>query len=121
MRAKTKQLAVLLLLPLAMPTAAAAAEIYGRIYRGSSPTDRTPLPAGIRVTLSTTPQTAYTTTTRANGAYSLSVSEQGKFRLAVQYGNQTPSLFVTSSNNPAEYNLRLQQQEGRWVIVQDPR
>jgi hypothetical protein len=100
-----------LLLTLALvPGAATAGEIYGTVKENGQPVKE-----GIRVTVACGAKPA-TADTDKNGAYRLFAAEEGKCRLTVNVGGESPSVEIHSYADSARYNLVLERKDGKYTL-----
>ena len=100
-----------------IPAGAHAGRLFGDIRMAGKP-----LPAGIPVKIARSlaadekgkgnPPTADSTATDAYGAYKLSVKEEGKCVLSIQYEKKTVSLEVFSYKEATRYDLVLEKKDG---------
>jgi hypothetical protein len=100
-----------------IPAGAHAGRLFGDIRMAGKP-----LPAGIPVTIArapaadekgkASPPMADSTATDAYGAYKLSVKEEGKCVLSIQYEKKTVSLEVFSYKEATRYDLVLEKKDG---------
>ncbi len=105
-----KTLIALVVLAVALPGAALAGEIFGTITAGGKPVKE-----GMKVTVTCGEKSASGATDK-DGAYRVFAAEEGKCTLAVQVGEEAPSLTVHSYEDSARYNLILEKKDGKYVL-----
>lgn len=108
--ASMKTLLALVLTIAAVPSVAAAGEIYGTIKEGGKP-----IKDGVKVSLVCGDKSIPGETDK-NGSYRLFAAEDGKCNLTVKIGNEAPSTVVHSYANSARYNLILEKKDGKYAL-----
>jgi hypothetical protein len=101
---------ILLLLLLFVPIMSYAGEIYGTI-KGN---DGKPLVSKV-VQIKQNDKVMASATTDANGYFTVTIKEVGKFKLEV-VGYKDASFEVFSSNKSTRYNLLMNKSGEKWVL-----
>ncbi len=94
---------------LILPLAALGGEIRGKIYAGSNPIGED-IPVEVRFG-----EKRYTTTTGADGAYRLQVSERGRCVLRL-WGRDDLSIAIDSKTKSQKYDLKVVKQGNKYVL-----
>jgi hypothetical protein len=105
-----KALGIIILISLFLPVLSFAGEIYGTI-KGE---DGKPL-TGQVVQIKLNDKVMGSAKTDANGYFTVTVKEVGKFKLEV-VGFKDASFEVFSSNNSTRYNLLMDKTGDKWIL-----
>jgi hypothetical protein len=105
-----KTLGILIMMTLFLPVLSYAGEIYGTI-KGD---DGKPLVSQV-VQIKQNDQVVASAKTDANGYFTVTVKEVGKFKLEV-VGFKDASFDVFSSNKSTRYNLLMNKTGDKWVL-----
>ncbi|MGE5237061.1 MAG: hypothetical protein ACM3O7_11995 [Acidobacteriota bacterium] len=105
-----RRLALSVVLLVAVPSLAAAGEIYGSIKEAGKPVKE-----GVKVEVVCGGEKVAAETDKF-GAYRLFAKEQGKCTLTVAVGDEAPSIEVRSFEDSARYNLILEKKDGKYVL-----
>ncbi|MEO6326028.1 MAG: hypothetical protein ABIT01_03345 [Thermoanaerobaculia bacterium] len=105
-----KHVLAMLLAIAAIPTAAAAGEIYGTIKDQGKLVKE-----GVPVTMACG-ATSVPGATDKNGAYRLFASAEGKCTLTVKMGSESPAAVVHSYAESARYNFHLEKKDGKYTL-----
>ena len=105
-----KRLLAMVLTIAAIPTVAAAGEIYGKIKDQGKPVNK-----GVTVTVACGEKSVAGETDK-NGAYRLFAAEEGKCTLTVKVGNDAPSTVIHSYADSARYNLVLEKKDAKYTL-----
>jgi hypothetical protein len=106
----TKTILGALALTLALPLAAAAAEIHGTVSEDGKPV---PKGAGLKLDCGGTTASA---ATDDFGGYSLKVAATGDCTLSIDYKGASGSLKVAVYDKPSRYDIAVKQESGKLAL-----
>jgi hypothetical protein len=106
----TKTILAALGMALALPLAAAAAEIHGTVSE-----DGKPVAKGVGLKLDCGGTTASATTDEFGG-YSLKVTATGDCTLSIDYKGASGSLKVAVYDKPSRYDIAVKQESGKLAL-----